>query len=157
VYWRRLFLLCAFSFGKRNGASTRRPNECFVLEPSEMLVVSCSISLCPISYLRGSNSRKKIIFTQVVKVNNWYWNGNSWEGSYQKVLKFGTRAFALLVVIFCCALRMRKVQVGDIYKLAFLWWFKFFILFFLKTNLKITIFNLPYTTLIVINSASDST
>ncbi|XP_065348320.1 rap guanine nucleotide exchange factor 2 isoform X2 [Cloeon dipterum] len=26
-------------FGKRNGASTRRPNECFVLEPSDMLVI----------------------------------------------------------------------------------------------------------------------
>lgn len=29
-----------FSFGKRTGGSARRPNECFVLEPSEMIVVS---------------------------------------------------------------------------------------------------------------------
>lgn len=28
------------SFGKRNGGSVRRPNECFVLETSEMIVVS---------------------------------------------------------------------------------------------------------------------
>nr|CAD7442899.1 unnamed protein product [Timema bartmani] len=27
-----------FSFGKRTGGSARRPNECFVLEPSEMIV-----------------------------------------------------------------------------------------------------------------------
>lgn len=32
-------LLC-YSFGKRTGSNARRPNECFVLEPSEMLVVS---------------------------------------------------------------------------------------------------------------------
>nr|CAD7430195.1 unnamed protein product [Timema monikensis] len=31
--------LCfCFSFGKRTGGSARRPNECFVLEPSEMIV-----------------------------------------------------------------------------------------------------------------------
>lgn len=28
-----------FSFGKRTGGSARRPNECFVLEPSEMIAV----------------------------------------------------------------------------------------------------------------------
>lgn len=28
-----------FSFGKRNGGSARRPNECFVLENSEMIVI----------------------------------------------------------------------------------------------------------------------
>lgn len=29
-----------YSFGKRSGVSIRRPNECLILEPSEMLVVS---------------------------------------------------------------------------------------------------------------------
>lgn len=33
------FYFC-YSFGKRTGGSARRPNECFVLEPSEMIVVS---------------------------------------------------------------------------------------------------------------------
>nr|CAD7455827.1 unnamed protein product [Timema tahoe] len=28
------------SFGKRTGGSARRPNECFVLEPSEMIVLT---------------------------------------------------------------------------------------------------------------------
>lgn len=32
--------LVCYSFGKRTGGSARRPNECFVLEPSEMIVVS---------------------------------------------------------------------------------------------------------------------
>ncbi|XP_026668498.1 uncharacterized protein LOC108624066 isoform X3 [Ceratina calcarata] len=32
---RRRFSVC---FGKRTGGSARRPNECFVLEPSEMIV-----------------------------------------------------------------------------------------------------------------------
>lgn len=34
------FFDCCYSFGKRTGGSARRPNECFVLEPSEMIVVS---------------------------------------------------------------------------------------------------------------------
>lgn len=29
-----------YSFGKRNGGSVRRPSECFVIESSEMIVVS---------------------------------------------------------------------------------------------------------------------
>lgn len=36
----RIFPLFIFSFGKRSGVSIRRPNECLILEPSEMLVVS---------------------------------------------------------------------------------------------------------------------
>lgn len=31
------------SFGKRNGGSVRRPSECFVIESSEMIVVSVKI------------------------------------------------------------------------------------------------------------------
>ncbi|KAJ9600077.1 hypothetical protein L9F63_009619, partial [Diploptera punctata] len=31
-------VLIALVFGKRTGGSARRPNECFVLEPSEMIV-----------------------------------------------------------------------------------------------------------------------
>jgi len=38
-----LNLFC--SFGKRTGGSARRPNECFVLEPSEMIVVSSFFAL----------------------------------------------------------------------------------------------------------------
>ncbi|XP_043516204.1 uncharacterized protein LOC122531935 isoform X3 [Frieseomelitta varia] len=34
---RRRFSVC---FGKRTGGSARRPNECFVLEPSEMIVLA---------------------------------------------------------------------------------------------------------------------
>lgn len=34
------FLFVNYSFGKRSGVSIRRPNECLILEPSEMLVVS---------------------------------------------------------------------------------------------------------------------
>lgn len=34
------FIFFQNSFGKRNGGSVRRPNECFVLEASEMIVVS---------------------------------------------------------------------------------------------------------------------
>ena len=33
-------LIFISSFGKRSGVSVRRPNECLILEPSEMLVVS---------------------------------------------------------------------------------------------------------------------
>lgn len=40
-----LFFCVYYSFGKRSGVSIRRPNECLILEPSEMLVVS-SVS-CP--------------------------------------------------------------------------------------------------------------
>ncbi|XP_057337131.1 rap guanine nucleotide exchange factor 2-like isoform X3 [Microplitis mediator] len=36
---RRRFSVC---FGKRTGGSARRPNECFVLEPSEMIVIDYS-------------------------------------------------------------------------------------------------------------------
>ena len=35
--------LSIYSFGKRSGVSIRRPNECLILEPSEMLVVSKSL------------------------------------------------------------------------------------------------------------------
>ena len=37
------FQLKIYSFGKRSGVSIRRPNECLILEPSEMLVVSKSV------------------------------------------------------------------------------------------------------------------
>lgn len=44
VYFFLIFVsqnaLVCYSFGKRTGGSARRPNECFVLEPSEMIVVS---------------------------------------------------------------------------------------------------------------------
>ncbi|CAD6226768.1 GSCOCG00005903001-RA-CDS [Cotesia congregata] len=40
---RRRFSVC---FGKRTGGSARRSNECFVLEPSQMVVVSITLLFC---------------------------------------------------------------------------------------------------------------
>ena len=38
-----IFIFLNFSFGKRIGGAARRHNECLILEPSEMIVVSQEI------------------------------------------------------------------------------------------------------------------
>ncbi|KAG8036962.1 hypothetical protein G9C98_004284 [Cotesia typhae] len=50
---RRRFSVC---FGKRTGGSARRPNECFVLEPSEMIVrMNCVVLVCSVGINRFSS------------------------------------------------------------------------------------------------------
>lgn len=45
IFSKNYFFFLPYSFGKRNGGSVRRPSECFVLESSEMIVVSVSLKL----------------------------------------------------------------------------------------------------------------
>lgn len=52
------FIRVPLSFGKRNGGSARRSNECFVLEHSEMMVID---------YLEKENTTNKVsIATQMM-------------------------------------------------------------------------------------------
>lgn len=52
-------LFVCFSFGKRTGGSARRQNECFVLEPSEMIVVSTNFFVYLLHVLSDVANKKK--------------------------------------------------------------------------------------------------
>ncbi|CAN7976646.1 unnamed protein product, partial [Ixodes persulcatus] len=58
-------VLCLCSFGKRSGGTGRRMNECLILEPSEMVVVSVSDpssyngAICGRSTFLGVESRAR--------------------------------------------------------------------------------------------------
>uniref|UniRef100_A0A1S4LJA0 Secreted protein n=1 Tax=Ixodes scapularis TaxID=6945 RepID=A0A1S4LJA0_IXOSC len=55
-------VLCLCSFGKRSGGTGRRMNECLILEPSEMVVVSRTGdngAICGRSTFLGVESRAR--------------------------------------------------------------------------------------------------